>query len=216
MWPVPWVVDWITGPCLKALPTDGFSPLITENFQNTRQDINIKHVTLEIIENWHQSNESGSQLINSVNRKFQIENNSYKWFYVTFEVSDTLPLHEVIGSELRGPFEKKKKRKKSNKTGFNQNIPALSLFRWSVELMDIAFFSSCCIQRIRVFLFAKQPNFTQARIITLQYFFTYLLTDAHLLKTALSWAAKIFKCFKLPNPFLILFVLLKTTLTTIL
>ena len=113
-------------------------------------------------------------------------------------------------------FWKKKKRKKSNKTGFNQNIPALSLFRWSVELMDIAFFSSCCIQRIRVFLFPKQPNFTQASIITLQYFFTYLLTDAHLLKTALSWAAKIFKCFKLPNPFLILFVLLETTLTTIL
>ena len=108
VWPVPWAVDWITGPCLKALPTDGFSPLITENFQNTRQDINIKHVTLEIIENWHQSNESGRQLINSVNRKFQIENNSYKWFYVTFEVSDTLPLHEVIGSELQGPLKKKK------------------------------------------------------------------------------------------------------------
>ena len=47
--PVPWVADWITGPCLKAFPTDGFSPLITENFQNTRKDINIKHVTLEII-----------------------------------------------------------------------------------------------------------------------------------------------------------------------
>ena len=110
MWPVPWVVDWITGPCLKAIPTDGFSPLITENFQNTRQDINIKHVTLEIIKNWHQGYESGSQLINSENKKFQIKNNSYQWFYVTFEVSDTLPLHEVIGSELRGPFEKKKKK----------------------------------------------------------------------------------------------------------
>ena len=214
VWPVPWAVDWITGPCLKALPTDGFSPLIRENFQNTRQDINIKHVTLEIIENWHQSNESGSQLINSVNRKFQIENNSYKWFYVTFEVSDTLPLHEVIGSELRGPL--KKKKKKSNKTGCNQNMPALSLFRWSVELTDVTFFSSYSIQRIRVFLFANQPNFTQVSIITLQYIFTYLLTDVHLLKTALSWAAKIFKCFKLPNPFLILFVLLETTLTTIL
>ena len=23
--PVPWVADWITGPCLKAFPTDGFS-----------------------------------------------------------------------------------------------------------------------------------------------------------------------------------------------
>ena len=74
--------------------------------------LNIKHVTLEIINNWHQSNESGSQLINSVDRKFQIANNSYKCFYVTFEVSDILPLHEVIGSELRGPFEKKKKEKK--------------------------------------------------------------------------------------------------------
>ena len=49
--PVPWVADCITGPCLKAFPTDGFSPLITENFQNTRKDINIKHVTLEIIKN---------------------------------------------------------------------------------------------------------------------------------------------------------------------
>ena len=28
--PVPWVADCITGPCLKAFPTDGFSPLITE------------------------------------------------------------------------------------------------------------------------------------------------------------------------------------------
>ena len=113
VWPVPWVVDWITGPCLKALPTDGFSPLITENFQNTRQDINIKHVTLEIIKNWHQGYESGSQLINSENKKFQIKNNSYQWFYVTSEVSDTLPLHEVIGSELRGPFEKKKKKERN-------------------------------------------------------------------------------------------------------
>ena len=110
----------------------------------------------------------------------------------------------------------KKKKKKSNKTGCNQNMPALSLFRVSVELTDITFFSSCSIQRIRVFLFANQPNFTQVSIITLQCFFTYLLTDVHLLKTALSWAAKIFKCFKLPNPFLILFVLLETTLTTIL
>ena len=110
----------------------------------------------------------------------------------------------------------KKKKKKSNKTGCNQNMPALSLFRWSVELTDITFFSSCSIQRIRVFLFANQPNFTQVSIITLQYFFTYLLTDVHLLKTALSWAPKIFKCFKLPHPFLILFVLLETTLTTIL
>ena len=47
--PVPWVVDWITRPCLKAFPTDGFSPLITEEY--TRKDINIKHVTLEIIKN---------------------------------------------------------------------------------------------------------------------------------------------------------------------
>ena len=53
---------------------------------------------------------------NSVDRKFQIANNSYKCFYVTFEVSDILPLHEVIGSELRGPFEKKKKKKKRNLT----------------------------------------------------------------------------------------------------
>ena len=30
--PVPWVVDWITRPCLKAFPTDGFSPLITEEY----------------------------------------------------------------------------------------------------------------------------------------------------------------------------------------
>ena len=47
--PVPWVVDWITGPCLKGFPTDGFSPLITEEY--TRKDINIKHVTLEITKN---------------------------------------------------------------------------------------------------------------------------------------------------------------------
>ena len=73
--PVPWVAYWIIGPCLKAFPTDGFSPLITENFQNTRKDINIKHVTLEIIKNRHQSNESGGQLTNSVNRKFQIVQN---------------------------------------------------------------------------------------------------------------------------------------------
>ena len=33
---------------------------------------------------------------------------------------DALPLHEVIGSELQGPFEKKKKEKKSNKTVCNQ------------------------------------------------------------------------------------------------
>ena len=32
---------------------------------------------------------------------------------------DALPLHEVIGSELQGPFEKKKE-KKSNKTVCNQ------------------------------------------------------------------------------------------------
>ena len=149
---------------------------------------------MEIINNWHQSNESGSQLINSVDRKFQIANNSYKCFYVTFEVSDILPLHEVIGSELRGPFEKKKKKKKkkSNKTGCNKIMPALPLFRWSEEITDITFFSSCSVQRIRVFLFANQQNFTQVSIITLQYFFTYLLTDAHLLKTASSWAAKIF------------------------
>ena len=51
MFPVYEIQQWITGPCSKALPTDGFSPLITENFQNTRKDINIKHVTLEIIKN---------------------------------------------------------------------------------------------------------------------------------------------------------------------
>ena len=73
--PIPRVADWITGPCLKAFPTDSFSPPITENFQNTRKDINIKHVTLEIVKNWHQSNESGGQLTNSVNRKFQIVQN---------------------------------------------------------------------------------------------------------------------------------------------
>ena len=112
--------------------------------------------------------------------------------------------------------KKKEKKKKSNKTGCNKIMPAVPLFRWSEEITDITFFSSCSVQRIRVFLFANQQNFTQVSIITLQYFFTYLLTDVHLLKTALSWAPKIFKCFKLPHPFLILFVLLETTLTTIL
>ena len=52
---------------------------------------------------------------------------------------------------------KKKKKKTSDKTYRNQNIPALPLFRWSVELMDIQSFSNCSVQRTRVFLSANQP-----------------------------------------------------------
>ena len=63
-------------------------------------------------------------------------------------------LRSGVGYEI---LLQKKERKKSDKTYLNQNIPALPLFRWSVELMDIQSFSNCSVQRIRVFLSVNQP-----------------------------------------------------------
>ena len=117
-----------------------------------------KHVTLEIIKNWHQSNESGGQLTNSVNRKFQIVQNREKFLqmFLRYLLGVWCPTSSRSDREwVTRSFWKKKKRK-SNKTGCNQNTPALPLFRWSVALMDIKFFSSCSVQRIRVFLLANQ------------------------------------------------------------
>ena len=73
-------------------------------------------------------------------------------------MSDALFSYDVIRSELRSHAEKKKKKKKekSNKTCCNQNMPALSLFRWSVELIDIQSFFNCSVQRIRAFLSLNQ------------------------------------------------------------
>ena len=58
--PARWVADWITGPCLKAFPTDGFSPLITENFQNTR---NMSPWKLLKIDTKAMSREANSQIL---------------------------------------------------------------------------------------------------------------------------------------------------------
>ena len=149
--PVPWVADWITGPCLKACPTDGFSPLITENFQNTRKDINIKHVTLEII-----------KIVGRPTHKFckQKISDSPEPRIILTNVS-TLPLRYLmlyLFTKWSGATRSfwKKIIKKSNKTGCNQNMPAVPLFRWSVELKDIKFFPSCSVKRIRVFLLSNQ------------------------------------------------------------
>ena len=48
---------------------------------------------------------------------------------------------------------------------------------------------------------SEQTHLTQVSIVTFKYFFTYLLSDAQHPKMRISWAAIIFKCFKLPNPF---------------
>ena len=47
----------------------------------------------------------------------------------------------------------------------------------------------------------ERAHLTQVSIVTFKYFFTYLLSDAQHPKMRISWAAIIFKCFKLPNPF---------------
>ena len=67
-------------------------------------------------------------------------------------MSDALFSYDVIRSELRSHAEKEK----SNKTCCNQNMPALPLFRWSVELIDIQSFLNCSVQRIRAFLSLNQ------------------------------------------------------------
>ena len=117
---------------------------------------------------------------------------------------DALPLHEVIGSELRGPFGKKKK--KGNLT----KLVAIKTCRPYLFLDDLQSLRVVFLQLLRTthqgFPISEPIDFTQVSILILQYFFTYLLTDAHLPKTALSWAARILKCFKLPNPFFILSV----------
>ena len=88
-------------------------------------------------------------------------------------------------------------KKKSNKTCCNQNMSALPILRWYVELLDIKFFSATH----QGFPNSERVHLTQVGIVTFKYFFTYLLSDAQHPKMRISWAAIIFKCFKLPNPF---------------